>query len=228
MPSARRLGAMLIVALLPVLVLNLAPARAAELTPHIEAVAGAELPVGGDDYTEHVSGGPKLGLRAVGLFERARPWAVGVELAADVARLEWLDNFDLDRWRGLAGARLVYRATPRLQLFARGLAGIDHRSGGLQFQAPGEHVGLSTLRLDATALALELGIGAKLTLGRFVLGAQLGLPVAFYGSRASHDRGSVLSGGVSQPVSETALARVLVETTSYDLDVLVTLGVELF
>jgi hypothetical protein len=195
------------------------------VTSQIQLVAGAVTPVGGGgDYTDDISAGPRFGLQGTAYFGPKRTWDLGAELAADYSRQNWEGAADLDRWRVLIGGRAVYRPVPALELFGRALVGIDRYSGDFAAVVPGEE-GMIRLTQSSSAFAGELGLGAQLTFGRFVIGVQADLPVAFYGKPSIETGGPILGGGVEQPVADDALAALaFIDDTTFDLDLLATAG----
>ncbi len=182
----------------------------AEVTPEVELVSGAAVPVGGSSYQDDFGSSLKLGVRAV-LWQGNS--GLGLELAADGmdATTGASRKADVTRVRVLGGVRVETLLAERLQLFARVLAGVDHFSGKD-----------SLLSGSDSALALELGVGARITLGRFSLGAQVGLPLAFYelepGEISPDQQGEifVVPGGWNA---------AYLRTTTVDLDCLGTLAV---
>jgi hypothetical protein len=207
----------------------------AGVTPEVELVAGAGRAVGGETYDDAFSNSYTLGVRALGWFPGSldQRWRIGAEVAVDGMQLDWLDDDhcstcddkDMYRLRGLVGGRFELRLAPNVHVFARALAGFDHyRTEGILYQAPGEPIGLQTLVMSGTAFATELGLGTRVSFGRVSVGLQLDLPVAFY-RRDRRDAAFVLSGGVSQPVAEQAIANAFLDETAVDLEALLTVGV---
>ncbi len=201
-------------------ILATAGSARAERQPEVEVASGTAFPLGSGDYDEQFSDIVKLGVRGV-LFAptTAEPWRLGVELAVDGMSLErkgWAD-LGTKRFRGLGGARLEYRLTSHVRLFTRALAGIDYyRTAEFSFQPPGDPAALQTVRATGWALAFELGAGAQVALGPVVVGAQVGLPMAFYSLDGASSTSSF--GGPYQFSS-------FIHEATYDLDVLGTLGV---
>ena len=199
-----------------------AAAQAEDITSQIQLVAGAVTPIGGGgDYSDDISAGPRFGLQGTAYFGPKRTWDLGAELAADYTRQNWLGpeaTTDLDRWRVLLGGRAVYRPVPALELFGRALVGIDRYSSEYTLVAPGHEV-MRGLSQSSSAFAGELGLGAQLTFGWFVIGVQADLPVAFYGKPSIETGGPLVGGGMEEP-GQVAF----IDDTTFDVDVLGTAG----
>jgi hypothetical protein len=191
----------------------------ADVDPEVELVSGAAVPLGGDDYADALGQGYMLGLRGVGYKPLAEGLRVGAELALDGLQQRWHSATDLYRVRGLIGGRLEYRPLSFATVFVRGLAGFDRYSASIAY-APPEPGRLDTLHQSRSALALELGVGARATFGRWAVGVQVGLPMAFYSPPAldEDDRGSVLHGGVEHPISEPPAAFAFIHSTVVDVN----------
>jgi hypothetical protein len=191
----------------------------------VETVSGATAALGSSSYADVYDHSYKLGLRVSAEVWRAGDWSLGPDAALDGQILDSHIWDKMYRGRALLGGRVTYQVRPRLQVYTRVLAGFDWLwTDDIRVQAPGEPSELGSLHQRHRGAALEVGFGAHLAFGRhFVLGAQLGVPVAFH-NRDFQARGVVLSGGVQSPVAESAVGRVLIDDTLVELDALVTLG----
>jgi hypothetical protein len=191
-------------------------AHAEEITPQVELVAGMVEPLAGaGDYEGRVSRGPRVGVQGVALIGPRRTFNLGIELAADYAQQTEYDEWSFERWRVMIGGRAVYRASPYLDLFARGLGGVDRAAGTITVGDPTDPERRTILYPGGSAFLLQVGVGATFHLGDFVLGVQVDLPVAFYDASDAPPPGP----------GETPIDPTYMRETSLDLDLLATAGV---
>jgi hypothetical protein len=175
-----------------------AGAARADVAPEVELVAGTSRNLGGRDLQEYFDQSYLLGLRGVVYLGRPGDsrFRLGVELAGDVRHYDWVPEGDVGagtsdpdalRERFLAGARLEWRLS-RFRIVGRALVGVDHyATDGLAYPVPASIV-VPPLVASGSALAAEVGTGARVTIGHLVLGLQCDLPVAFYSTETPGSR----------------------------------------
>jgi hypothetical protein len=207
-----------LVACAALLAASVPSAARADVTPEVELAAGVAKPVSGPLYAGYYETSLALGLRFL-LFSHddavRSPWRFGLELAIDDLDTKRNDGHGhpIHRVRGLIGVRVERAVGERVAIFARVLGGLDHYAtndagGGFGYGSANE-----------TAPGLELGVGARLQLGPVVLGAQAGLPLAFYA--LDDDECSVVMPNAVGCMGQPAY----IQTTALDLELLATLGV---
>jgi hypothetical protein len=207
--------------------LDLAPrAHAAEPAPRgdLEVTANVGTPLGGDDHADSFGTGLGIGVRGVYWLGGSPSWRAGLELCGQAIRSAYTVDlgglapsfdFDTDRFRGLLGVRVEVPLSPRFALTGRVLGGVEHfRSEELHISFGGAPAG--TLRFSDNAPAAELGAGAQLAVGSLRFGAELALPVAFYGIDAPHH---------SDGATGITVYDDLVTETTVDLELRLTAGV---
>ena len=196
----------LLASLCAVLLILLATASAhAQGTAFAEIVGGLASPLGDEDYEDFVNNSIKLGVRA-GVY-RSQPLSGGAHLALEVGADWALADNDLDddpnveapfhRVRVLAGARVNVGLARKASLFVRVGAGLDYVTGSISA------FGI-TVDDDDIGLGFEAGGGIVVETGGYTVGMQLALPIAW------HD--------------DDDTEAPLYEYTSYELDLLATVG----
>jgi len=145
---------------------------------YFEGVLGVAEPIGDDDYDDYVDGSLKLGIRAGG---GAGPTAV--ELTADVTPYD--DDLDsaiadasIQRYRALVGIRHRIPTGKRGgEVVIRAGVGADILKVGVS----GSLLGIEYERNETDlGLAVELGAGLLIPLGKAYLGPQVALPMGFH------------------------------------------------
>lgn len=181
-------------------------AAADEQRGFAEAVIGVGIPLGEEDYEDVVDPGLKAGVRAGA--------SNGVEIGADYTDLGGVSVLATDvtfaRYRAMAGFRHRIPAGKggKSTVFFRGAAGVDV----VQAHAVTEILG-NTAENDETdvGLAVELGGGFQAAFGNVFVGAHFAVPIAFHFDDDDPDDDQDFD----------------LEYTSYDLDLLFTVGVNL-
>ncbi|MEZ4404153.1 MAG: hypothetical protein R3B06_29290 [Kofleriaceae bacterium] len=161
-----------------VALLALAPAARADSL--LEFVAGGAIPVADSEYTDRVDNSLKLGVRAAAVGARG----AGVELGLDYT----IANFDgggqfaglsVDGWRlrALVGGRYQAALGGKGFAFARLGAGLDVAGLAVTGTLLGFPVDESQTDLG---VALEVGAGIGVRLGKATVGLQAALPIGLH------------------------------------------------
>lgn len=144
---------------------------------YVEVAAGLMTPLGDDTYETYTDSSFKLALRVgIGVANH-----VAFELGGDWTPANAPHNnlFELtaNRFRVLAGVRVEKAFAQRAMLFLRLGVGPDIVAA----KATGTFLGATFERKDSdVGIALEVGGGVAVTLGSFVIGGQLALPIGIH------------------------------------------------
>jgi hypothetical protein len=162
------------------------PAEAAASPLHVgylELAGGAHAPVYGPHYRDFFGPGPRVGVRG-GAFRPPAPGgrhALALEFAFEWDHLSDQvpdlrdQTYEFDEYRCMLGARWLYFAGPRLQLYGRLAGGVEVLATGGTARWGKRDFNVS--ESDAGFVA-ELGVGASWRLGGVNVGAELAVPWA--------------------------------------------------
>jgi hypothetical protein len=178
-------------------------------TGYVEAVAGESIPLASETYQAQTKLSPKLGRRggyhwAIKSKGAEHPWTVGAELGLDFTPLtidpDEVAGVDGSRVRILGGVRFGGWRSAKKLIFIRAALGVDHV--GVTFED-----GSACGNLSSSALAAEMGGGVLLLAGRIGFGLQGSFSAAFH--------------------RDAGCGEMNLTYDSFDLDLLLTLGVTL-
>jgi hypothetical protein len=143
----------------------------------LEAHVGLAVPIADDDYENAVDDSLKLGVRiGAGTIER------GIDLGIDYTAVNdnlssALVDFDFSRYRFIVGGRAGSQIGKDVWLFGRLGAGVDL----VRYRARGNVLGINFDQRETDAgLALEVSGGLAFRVGPVMLGAAIGVPMAFH------------------------------------------------
>jgi len=166
-------------------------------------LAGLQLPVADNNWTDYVDASPKIGVRA-GAVEGALAGMVSADFTPERLTAKTAMPFGADvgasayRFRFLAHLGFEHEVGPKLTLTARVGAGLDLAHGSYDYTAAGVRFHSSD---SDVGFAFEFGGGVWWDIGSAQIGGELAMPIG------NHDKASQ-NGSVA------------FQYTSYDIDML--------